>query len=63
MCGRIIIGAMLDVMLKPVEDIFGYFIVNHSSLLEVGKQWCSILFRHHAPKTTRGFNLPSCPAL
>jgi len=50
MCGRIIIGALLLVMLKPVEDTFGYFIVNHSSFLEVGKsRKTMVLYISQAP--------------
>lgn len=44
MCGRIIIGALLHVTLKPVEDTFGCFIVNHSSFLEVGKSRKTMVF-------------------
>jgi len=67
MCGRIIIGALLHVMLKPVEDTFGNFIENHSSFLEAGKSKKTVVLytsqAPHALKTTRGFNLPSFPAL
>jgi hypothetical protein len=38
------------VMLKPVEDTFGYFIVNHSSFLEVGKsRKTMVLYISQAP--------------
>ena len=48
MCGRIIIGALLLVMLKPVENTFGYFIVNHSSFLEAGKRKTVVLYTSQA---------------
>lgn len=54
MCGRIIIGALLHVMLRPVEDTFGYFIENHSSFLEAGKsRKTMVLYTSQAPMLWR----------
>jgi len=64
MRGRIIIGALLQVMLKPVEDTFGYFTVNHSSFLEVGKSGKTmVLYTSQAPMLWSLQEDSTCPVV